>query len=333
MSGFSEPLADHGVWEWDLGAGAVRWSDSMFRIYGVGPGEFSPERESIGELIHQEDREMVREIVYGAIESRAPFTVQHRIVRPDGALRTVILRGGVMAEGDSDPGRLIGTTRDVTGKLGLEEQLWHMANEDPLTGLYNRRRFLDELAREIAVAHRMGTVGAVLMLDLDRFKDVNDSLGHMAGDRLLAEVAGALQRRLRATDTLARLGGDEFALVLPACPTAQACSVAAELAAAAGAPFPIAGKPRRVTASVGVAPFGTRDGETADTLLIEADLAMYRAKHTRRGSIEVFDEEMRAELAARLATEAELRTGVQEGELVVVYQPIASLADGSPVGC
>jgi diguanylate cyclase (GGDEF)-like protein/PAS domain S-box-containing protein len=333
MNGFSEPLADHGVWDWDLETDAVRWSDSMFRIYGLGREEFTPEAALIGELTHHDDRPTVEAAVYGAIESGAPFTVQHRIVRPDGAIRTVILRGCVLPDPDGGKGRLVGTTRDVTGKIGLEEQLWHLANEDSLTGLYNRRRFLDELAREIAVAHRTATPGAVLMLDLDRFKDVNDSLGHMAGDRLLAEVADALRRRLRATDTLARLGGDEFAVVLPACPTEEACKVAAELGAAAGAPIKIAGRPRRVTASVGVAPFGTRGDESADNLLVEADLAMYRAKRSHSGSVEVFDEEMRAELAARLATEAELRAGVEDGDFAVVYQPIASMTDGSPVGC
>jgi diguanylate cyclase (GGDEF)-like protein len=258
-------------------------------------------------MIHVEDLAAVQMAVDGAIESGSPFTVQHRIVRPDGAIRTVILRGCVLPDLDGGPGRLVGTTQDVTGKLGLEEQLWHLANEDSLTGLYNRRRFLDELAREIAVAHRTGTVGAVLMLDLDRFKDVNDWLGHAAGDRLLAEVAGGLRARLRSTDTLARLGGDEFAAVLPACPTAEARAVASDLAVAAGAPTRIAGRLQQVTASVGVAPFGTRGGESADSVLVEADLAMYAAKRSSAGSTEVFDEEMRMELAARLATGGGLR--------------------------
>lgn len=333
MGGFSEPAADHGVWEWDLDVDAVTWSDALYRIHGVTPDEFTLTSEAAAGFVHADDQKMFREVLEGALARGGEGTVQYRIIRPDGAVRTLMTRFSVMPPEREGLGRVVGVTQDVTGKLGLEEQLWHLANEDSLTGLLNRRRFLDELAREIAVAHRTGKLGAVLMLDLDQFKEVNDSLGHMAGDRLLIEVARGLRGRLRATDALARLGGDEFAVVLPACPPDEACRVAAELANAVGTPIKIAGRPRRITASVGVAPFGARRDETADTLLVEADLAMYRAKTTRSGEIEVFDEAMRAELAARLTTEAELRAGIEEDELSVFYQPIASLVDGSPVGC
>ena len=229
----------------------------------------------------------------------------------------------------------MGTTQDVTGRTGYEERLWHLANQDSLTGLFNRRRFADELTREVAVARRSGAPGAVVMLDLDGFKEVNDSLGHVAGDMVLSRVADSLRTRLRATDTLARLGGDEFAIVLPACAEDEAQRVAAELGEAiqSGATITIAGRERRVSASVGVAPFGIRDDETAESLLVEADLAMYRAKAAGSGEIEVFDEEMRAELAAKLQVEGELREAVEADQLRLYYQPIMSLADGEPVGC
>ena len=334
MIGFSEPSADHGTWEFDIATGAVRWSDAVHRIHGVVPGEFELAHGTIRELIHADDRETLDTVFFDAVESGAPFTIQHRILRPDGELRTILVRGCRMDSDDGQPGRMVGTTQDVTGRPGYEERLWHLANEDALTGLFNRRRFFEELAREVAVAHRTGSVGAVLMLDLDRFKEVNDSLGHMAGDTLLSRVASSLRERLRVTDTLARLGGDEFAVVLPGCPPHEARRVATELGdALAEAKIRIAGRRREVTASIGIAPFGSRTDETADTLIVEADLAMYRAKNNRRGSVELFDEEMRAELAARLETEAELRTAIELSQLRVVYQPIASLDDGSPVGC
>ena len=296
MSGFSEPLASHGAWEYDLATQAISWSDAIYRIHGVAPGDFAAERDPIRALIHPADLEEYSRVIAEAIESGSPFTVQHRIVRPDGAVRVVIVRGCRMPDANGGPGRLLGTTQDVTGRTGHEEQLWHLANEDSLTGLFNRRRFLEELAREVAVARRTGEVGAVLMLDLDRFKDVNDSLGHMAGDMLIGQVADALRTRLRTTDTLARLGGDEFAVVLPACPPDEAQRVAHDLgrAVSEGAAISIAGRERRITASIGIAPFGARTAETADTLIVEADLAMYRAKRARRGTVETFDEEMRA---------------------------------------
>ena len=172
------------------------------------------------------------------------------------------------------------------------------------------------------------------MLDLDRFKEINDSLGHMAGDSLLPRVAEALRVRLRTTDTLARLGGDEFALVLPSCPVPNACDVAADLLRSlADARVKLAGRERRVTASIGIAPFDPESNRGADQLLVEADLAMYRAKARGPGEYEVFDEEMRAELAARVVIEAELREAVAGESFELHYQPVTAMSDGTLVGC
>jgi diguanylate cyclase (GGDEF)-like protein/PAS domain S-box-containing protein len=334
FKGFSDPLAAHGSWRYDLATNVIEWSDSVYRLHGVAPGSFRPTREEVRKLIHPDDRDMYGGIVREAIASRSPFTVQHRIVRPDGVERAVIVRGAYLPNDDGASGHLVGTTRDVTAQLGEEERLWHLANEDGLTHLFNRRRFMDELEREVAVARRSRTPGAVLMLDLDRFKEVNDSLGHMAGDALLMRVAHALRARLRATDTLGRLGGDEFALVLPACTSQEAEDVARQLSASLSetATVQIAGRERHVTASIGITPLGIRSNDTADALLVEADLAMYRAKAKGPGTIEVFDEEMRAELAARLQVEAELREAIEHDQLRVVFQPIVSLVEGGPVG-
>ena len=184
MDGFSEPLASHGSWEYDLATRAVSWSDGALPHPRDRPAATSPPSAIRSGLIHPEDLGEYERIVADAIESRSPFTVQHRIVRPDGAVRTVIVRGGLMPASNGGRARLVGTTQDVTGRTGYEERLWHLANQDSLTGLFNRRRFAEELAREVAVARRTGEVGAVLILDLDRFKEVNDCLGHMAGDML-----------------------------------------------------------------------------------------------------------------------------------------------------
>ncbi len=336
MNGFSDPLADHGAWEFDVASREVRWSNGLLRIHGVTRADFDPpEFDRIRELIHPDDLSSYAESVRTAIETRTPFTVQHRIIRPDGAVRTLLVRGGYLPGSDGVPDRLVGTTQDVTGRQGSDELLWHLANHDPLTGLFNRRRFLEELEREAAVARRGASEGAVLMVDLDRFKDINDTLGHMAGDALLVRVADALRERLRATDTLARLGGDEFALVLPGCPADRAEEVAREVAAAISerANVRIAGRDRRATASVGVAPFGGGRDRAPDELLVEADLAMYRAKARGPGEVEAFDEEMRAALAARVQIEADLRDAIEQGQLEVHYQPFVSLADGTTIGC
>jgi diguanylate cyclase (GGDEF)-like protein/PAS domain S-box-containing protein len=335
MEGFSEPISNHGAWEYELDTERVRWSRALYRIHGVTPEEFHPTTDSITAVIHPDDRDDFGRIVADAVAARAPFAYQHRIILPGGGERVVLVRGGYLGANNGDSPRLVGTTQDVTGRAGDQERLWHLANHDSLSGLFNRRRFMEELTREVAFAQRSGEPGAVLMLDLDRFKDINDSLGHMAGDSLLARVGEHLRGRLRATDTLARLGGDEFAVVLPGCAIGQAQHVAAEILEALrrNATIRIAGVERRVTASIGVAPFGAGQEHTADELLVEADLAMYRAKAAGRGQVEVFDEEMRAELAARMSMEGELRAALSGGELRVQYQPIVSLADGATVGC
>jgi diguanylate cyclase (GGDEF)-like protein len=334
MNGFSEPVSNHGAWEYLLDEGTVLWAPALYRIYDVSPEEFEPSSETIAQLIQPEDRDDFARIVADAIAAKAPFAYQHRILLPTGGERVVLTRGAYLEDAAGSP-RLVGTTQDVTGRTGEQERLWHLANHDSLSGLFNRRRFMEELTREVAFAQRRREASAVLMLDLDRFKDVNDSLGHMAGDDVLARVAELLRNRLRTTDTLARLGGDEFAVVLPGCTIHQAKGVAVEIldTLTRYATVRIAGMERPLTASIGIATFGPDRERTADELMIEADLAMYRAKAGGRAAIEVFDAEMSAELAARLSTEGELRNALRREELRVEYQPIVSLRDGKTIGC
>jgi diguanylate cyclase (GGDEF)-like protein/PAS domain S-box-containing protein len=333
VHGFSDPLADHGAWEYDVRTQEIRWSDGVYRIHGLSREDFDPpDFDEIRALVHPEDLESYALSIRSAIADRTPFTIQHRIVRPDGVVRTLLVRGAFL-QGQRD--RLVGTTQDVTGRQGIDERLWHLANHDPLTGLFNRRRFLEELERELAVARRGSTGGAVLMIDVDRFKDINDTLGHVTGDAVLVNIANALRDRLRATDTLGRLGGDEFALVLPGCPQDAATRLAGEISAAISerAVVRIAGRDRRATASVGVAQFGDGRDLAPDEVLVEADLAMYTAKARGPGEVEAFAEEMRTEFSARLRMEADLRDAIERNEFEIAYQPLVSLLNGATTGC
>jgi diguanylate cyclase (GGDEF)-like protein len=332
--GFSEAVGDHGAWEWDLKTLAVRWTDGLYRIHDVADSDWVVSADTIKDLIHPDDQPQYAATVDQAIADKGTFLVQHRIVRPDGGERTLLVRGAFIEGQEGENDRLVGTTQDVTGREGQEEKLWHLANEDGLTGLFNRRRFMDELAHEVAVAQRTGDPGVVLMLDLDRFKDINDSLGHMAGDNLLVRVGDLLNDRLRGTDRLARLGGDEFALILPRCNATEARAVSERLlgALSAEAVVKIAGRERHVTASIGIAPYSGETRGGADELLVEADLAMYRGKQKGGDRVEIFDAKMRDELAARMQVELELREALDGDLLEAYYQPIVSLVDGSPVG-
>src|SRR6185312_15890740 len=169
------------------------------------------------------------------------------------------------------------------------QELQREASLDPLTGLKNRRRFDEDLRTAMARARREHTTGAVLMLDLDDFKHVNDTYGHPAGDRTIKEVADVLRQRTRESDSLARFGGDEFAVVVPRCSPAEARTVAESIASAIREHRPADGEVDPITASVGVAMFGTDPRTSAESVVSEADTAMYAAKDGGRDGVRVFD--------------------------------------------
>ena len=209
-----------------------------------------------------------------------------------------------------------------------EELNRHAALHDPLTGLPNRVLALDRLNYGIGRRRRDGTDLAVLVIDLDRFKLINDSLGHEAGDELLLELAPRLGDAVRAEDTVARLGGDEFAVICPGLNGVRdVITIAEKLAAAVARPFILSSGERFVTASIGIA-VGMRAGDTPETMLRDADVAMYRAKSEGPGRYELFDDAMRAQAMERLRIETELRLALDRGELEVHYQPIVEIDTG-----
>jgi diguanylate cyclase (GGDEF)-like protein/PAS domain S-box-containing protein len=222
---------------------------------------------------------------------------------------------------------------DVTDRRAVEEQLRHDALHDALTGLPNRLLFMEHLARSILLARRdPGHLFAVLFLDLDRFKVVNDGLGHHVGDDLLVAVAGRLRGSVRGDDTVARFGGDEFAVLLDGIPDVDFAIRAAErIQAAVAAPVSLSGYEVFTSATVGIALSSSAYGRP-EYLLRNADMAMFRAKAAGMGRYEVFDRAMHAEALLRLQTETDLRHATERGEFRVFYQPIVSLQDGSIAG-
>jgi len=220
--------------------------------------------------------------------------------------------------------------RDISRRKELEEQLGHLALRDPLTGLANRTLLLDRLGQSLARAARSGAPTAVLFFDLDRFKLVNDSLGHAAGDTLLRELAARVTAAIRPADTAARFGGDEFVVVCEDLDEPGAVELADRIAAAMSVPFALAEAPHaelHVSTSVGIAI--AHAGDDPAKVLGDADSAMYRAKATRPGSHLVFDETVRAAQQARLDVESGLVAAVADGQLRVHYQPVIDLVTGA----
>jgi diguanylate cyclase (GGDEF)-like protein/PAS domain S-box-containing protein len=236
----------------------------------------------------------------------------------------------------SERGALTGavlTFNDVTERKRFEAQLQYLADHDPVTGLFNRRRFEQELARQLSHARRYGTSGAVLALDLDNFKYVNDTMGHKAGDEVIASVARNVRERVRDGDTLARLGGDEFAVLLPDANLEQAQSVArAIIEAVRSQAVTAGGQQLRVTTSVGITTFGNREVD-GEGLLVEADLAMYDAKSAGRDRFALYTPMAvrEAQIESRLAWVGRVRSALDEDRFTLYAQPVISLATGEPV--
>ncbi len=226
------------------------------------------------------------------------------------------------------PTHYVCVSRDITALKRSEEQLQRLAFYDSLTQLPNRALFNDRLRVALAGAERQHDIIAVMYLDLDGFKEVNDTLGHAAGDRLLIEIGARIGCCVRGSDTLARTGGDEFTILLArAGSTGDVTSIAERIVEAVAMPFQVGGRTVRVGASIGIS-FYPKDGQDAETLQLKADLAMYRAKKAGRGQYRVFEGEMIGGTRERLSLTAELEAALAGGEFILFYQPIVNAATG-----
>ena len=450
----AQQIARVGSWDWNIATGELAWSDEIYRIFGLTPQQFGATYGAFLERVAPDDRERVSAAVRAAVDHAAPYDIEHRIIRPNGAIRVVREQGEVYRDGQGAPLRMVGAVQDITDRahyqsqlalsaevfenaiegvlitdaqgviqtvnraftaitgysreeaVGLrpnllrsnrhdkefygrmwgellregrwqgeiwnrrkngeaypewltiaalrdaegrvtqyvsvfhdisetkraEERLSYQANYDALTGLPNRTLLMDRLARGIAHAHHAGGKLAALLVDLDHFKIVNDSLGPVAGDRMLQEVAARLKQTVGEDDTVARAGADEFMIVIPSLGAEEEAAVAARRAIEAlSRPFNLEGDECFITASVGIT-FYPADGDTAQTLLKNAGIAMFRAKEAGRNIYQIFLPEMNRRVTSRLRVESDLRRAIERGEFVPHFQPKASLVTGAITG-
>lgn len=272
--------------------------------------------------VHPEDLERVRERLHALPALGGVASIDYRMLHAEG--RCIWVRDIVAAERDPAGQPLLrGLRLDITESKRAEERLAFLADHDPLTGLLNRRRFQEELERHVALARRYGHEGALLYMDLDQFKYINDTFGHQSGDRFLLATAQRLTAALRRSDVLGRLGGDEFGVILPETGAEEAVRVAEHLLAALR---PEDGESPAVGASIGIVAF-PRHGERAGDLLARADMAMYAAKERGRNRWQLFDPDdpQLARMHGRLHWEARLRRALAEDGFVLHYQPVFRL--------
>jgi diguanylate cyclase (GGDEF)-like protein/PAS domain S-box-containing protein len=319
-----------GLWDWDLATDTLFFSPRWKEMLGASEAEVgNTPAEWLGR-VHPDDLERVRGELAAHIEGHAShFQSEHRMRHRDGAYRWMLSRGLAMRDPAGKAVRLAGSQSDITDKKTIEQQLLYEALHDGLTGLPNRALFMDRLGQGLLRAQGWRDYAfAVLFLDLDRFKVVNDSLGHQAGDRLLIEVAHRLRGCLRPDDTVARFGGDEFAILLEQLrEPGDAESLCERIQRELRAPFEVSGQEVFTTASIGIVRY--QPGyERPEELLRDADIAMYCAKSRGKARHELFDAHTHARASSLLQLEADLRRAIDGDEFEVYYQPILSAVTG-----
>jgi diguanylate cyclase (GGDEF)-like protein/PAS domain S-box-containing protein len=319
-----------GLWDWDMKSNQVYYSDRWKAMLGCDDAEIGNTPFDWFRRIHPEDLEKVQAAIQDHLEGRTPtFESEHRMRHKDRGYRWVLSRGLAVRNGEGSPYRMVGAQSDTTQRKLAEEQLIHDALHDALTGLPNRALFIDRLDHRLKHSRRERDGGfGTLFLDLDRFKMVNDSLGHIAGDEMLVEVGRRLEQAVRPGDTVARLGGDEFAILLEDVTTTDdAVRATDRIQTSLKQPMKIGGQEIVTTVSIGIA-LSQTGYERAEDVLRDADTAMYRAKSQGRSRYEIFDSAMHARAVSLLQIENELRQAIEREEFQAYYMPIVSLSTG-----
>ena len=326
-------IARIGTWRRDLTTGTLTVSEEMHHLLGTDPRNFDLTPRTVLEFVHPDDREATAVALARVAAGEKAVDHELRVLRPDGSLAWFWAQTRVEVNAAGRTVAVRGVCQDITERRAAAERIHRLAHHDALTGLANRMLLYERLSDAIARARRADGTLAVLCLDLDGFKAVNDLHGHAAGDRLLREAAARLGRSVRETDTVARLGGDEFVVLQtdPAQPAA-ARALAERLVAALAEPYElgVGDAQGAVTASIGVALF-PGDGDDPDALLHNADTALYRAKWAGKNGSAFFQPEMDRELRERRVLERDLRHAVARGELALAWQPLSAVSGNGRV--
>ena len=342
--GLAQRIAKIGNWEWQPRSGHFSASSELCRLMGIRPQDFGGTLEAFLQAVDGQDRDRVEKALRRILTDRTPCDIDHRIVLPNGSDFNVNLQAEAIFDDQLKALTIVGTAQDISERKRSEREIHRLAYYDSLTGLPNRVLFKDRVTQAIAHARRYRYHLAVLFLDLDRFKLINDTLGHNVGDLLLKHLADRLSESIRHSDSigrstetaqtheLARLGGDEFTVLLTNLKDVQdASKVARRILEGLAQPFLVSGHEIFVTVSVGIAIFPA-DGDSVDMLLKNSDTAMYHAKEQGRNNFQYYSNAMNAAANERLMLEREVRHATEREEFVVYYQPQIDLRSGRIMG-
>jgi diguanylate cyclase (GGDEF)-like protein len=340
----AQRIARLGSWDFDVVSRTISWSEEVYNILDPTQTVALPSFDAFLAWVHKEDRELVAKWFNEAVATGQVSNLTHRIVRRDGSLQHIQQQAEATV---AESGRVIslsGTLQDITERRQTEEKIRQLAYFDSLTGLANRECFKEHFMQAITLARHYERQLAILFLDLDNFKRINDTLGHNVGDLLLKAVATRLRSCVRAgdaimrfdtghsTEQIARLGGDEFTVLLSEVGSnEEAARVANRILETLAKPLTVGGHEVFITPSVGIALF-PQDGQDADSLIKHADIAMYYAKHCGKNLYKFYTESMKNAAIRRLTVENHLRKAIERGELTLQYQPQIDLVNGQICG-
>lgn len=326
--------SNDGLWDWNLKTNDVYVSDRWKAMLGYAGDEVGRQPDDVFRLIHRDDIKRFRQALADHIAGKVPhIEIEHRIRRKHDGYLWVLNRGLAVRDENGQATRLAGSMSDISVRKGVEQQLMHDVLHDRLTGLPNRELFLDRTGRAVDRARDdPAYLYAVLFIDLDRFKVLNDSRGHLAGDQMLIAVARRIASCMRGSDLVARLGGDEFTVLLePIDDMEQLVVIAERIREVISQPMLLDGHNTYTTASVGIAP-SIYGYQLPEHILRDADTAMYCAKESGKARVQLFNPRMHDHAVELMQLETDLRHAIEHDEFVIYYQPIMSIADEAIVG-
>jgi diguanylate cyclase (GGDEF)-like protein/PAS domain S-box-containing protein len=317
----AQRIAHLGNWDWDIVKNELHWSDEIYRIFGLTPQEFGATYEVFLNSVHPDDREFVEDSVNKALKDKNPYSIDHRIVLPDGSIRIVHEQAEVTYDETGKPVRMTGTVQDITKRKKMEDRLEFLAYYDDLTGLPNRTLFVDRVSQAIARAEHTKRIVAVLSVDIDRFTFINDTFGSEVGDEVLKEVGRRLSNSVREGDTVARFGSDEFGIALTDIAHAEDIILVIEkILKDIKQPLQVKDKDIVITLSIGISLYPD-DGQDTSTIVKNAEISLSKAKAGGMNTYQFFTTDMNVRASEFVLMERNLFNAFKNEEYLLYYQP------------